>query len=105
MATEVLSFKINGGDEVVANVIKTLRQDNNVDGEIVSYIVRRPHILRFQQVAPGQVGLIFVPWTLSNPEIDRLSIPVASLVIPPFSPSAEVEKQYLEQTSGLVLAQ
>lgn len=105
MASEVLSFKINGGDEVVARVIKTVRKDNNVDGEITSYIVRRPHILRFQQTGPNQVGLIFVPWTLSNPEIDRLEIPAASLVIPPFAPSSNVETQYQEQTSGLVLAQ
>lgn len=102
--SEVLSFKINGGDEVVAQVIKTVRKDNSVDGEIVSYLVRRPHILRFQPIAPGQVGLAFVPWTLSNPEIERLTIPVASLMIPPFSPSTNVEHQYLEQTSSLVLA-
>ena len=100
--SEVLAFKIVGGDEVVANVLKTVRS-NGVDGDITSYIVRRPHILRFQQVAPGQVGLAFVPWTLANPTIDRMTIP-AEAVILTFSPDENVEKQYLEQTTGLALA-
>lgn len=100
--SEVLAFKIVGGDEVVANVLKTIRS-NGVDGDITSYIVRRPHILRFQQVAPGQVGLAFVPWTLANPTIDRMTIPVEAVILT-FSPDENVEKQYLEQTTGLALA-
>ena len=99
--SEGLSFKIVGGEEIVASVIKTLHA-NGVDNTPTGWVVRRPHILRFQPVAPGQVGLAFVPWTLSNPEIDRIEIP-ASAVLLTFAPSDNVEKQYLEQTTRLTL--
>lgn len=107
----VLAFKLIGGDEVVAEVTEIVR--NNVQmltesvssaGPIVSYTVRRPHVLRFQPVAPGQIGLAFVPWVLSNPEINSVTIPVEALLIPPFEASKNVEDQYLQQTSGIALA-
>lgn len=104
----VTSFKMVGGDEVVAEVLETKSGNQKVEdglfaNAVTTYVVRRPHILQFQPVAPGQLGLAFVPWTLANPTIERLEIP-ASAVLLTFSPSANVEKQYLEQTSGLKLA-
>jgi hypothetical protein len=51
----------------------------------------------------GQIGLAFVPWTLSNPTIEVLDVP-ASAVLLMFDPSERVETQYLEQTSGISLA-
>lgn len=109
--SKVLAFKLIGGDEVVAEVLDEKRHKSAVlieskdpvDSPVAAYVVRRPHILRFQPVAPGQIGLAFVPWTLSNPEIERLEIP-ASAVVLSFEPSQNVERQYLEQTSGLAIA-
>jgi hypothetical protein len=121
--SEITSFKLLGGDEIVAEVLsvnrkavkatKTLLNESEAPkakkpaaketGEILSYTVRRPHILQFQPMGNGQLGLAFVPWTLSNPTIERLEIP-ASAVILPFSPSANVEREYIQQTSGLALA-
>lgn len=100
--SEILAFKILGGEEVVAEVVEVERTAG-IEGEITNYIVRRPHILKFQQVGPNQVGLVFVPWTLANPGIVRLPIP-ASAVLLSFSPDTNVERQYIEQTSGLALA-
>lgn len=90
----VKSFKLISGEEVVATVVTTLNP--------TGYTLRKPHILQFQQVAPGQLGLAFIPWTLSNPDIDTVEIPT-SAVISVFEPAAKVEKQYLEQTSGISL--
>ena len=73
------------------------------NGPVVSYTLRRPHILQMQPMGNGNVGLAFVPWTLSNPTIERLELP-ASAVLLTFQPSANVERQYLEQTSGLAVA-
>ena len=105
---EVLAFKMIGGDEVVASVVKTITEktvlaekDGSVStAAIKAYVVRKPHILRFQPVAPGQIGLAFVPWTLSNPEIAELEIP-ASAVVLTYKPSEQVKTQYLSQTTGL----
>lgn len=106
MASEILSFKLIGGDEIVAEVVGVKRGNvltESTTSPITEYMVRRPHILQFQPVAPGKVGLAFVPWTLSNPTIERMQLP-ASAVILTFSPSENVEKQYIEQTSGIQLA-
>jgi hypothetical protein len=99
--SDVMSFKMVSGEEVVAELVSTKTFASDTDP--VSYTVRRPHILQFQPVGPGQLGLAFVPWTLSNPAIERLEIP-ASAVLLTFQPADKVERQYLEQTSGISLA-
>lgn len=103
--SHVKAFKLVGGEEVVASVVDEVYEnkmltENQSKGEVKAYVVRRPHILRFQPVSPGQVGLAFVPWTLSNPTIERLTIP-ASAVVLVFDPSDQVEQQYIQQTTGL----
>lgn len=107
--SQVLSFKLLGGEEVVAEVLETksgnqlLTEGAAFANAITSYVVKRPHILQFQQMGNGQVGLAFVPWTLSNPTIERIEIPASSVLLT-FLPSERVERQYLEQTSGISLA-
>lgn len=98
--SEVKSFKMVGGDEVVAGLITT-KEDTN--GVALAYRLRRPHILQFQPMGQGQIGLAFVPWTLSNPTIEVLEVP-ASAVLLMFDPSERVATQYLEQTTGISLA-
>ncbi len=97
---KVLSFKIVGGEEVVAEV---LNEKFSGTDKITSYTLKRPHILQFHQSGNGQVGLAFVPWTLSNPGIVSIEVP-ASAVILTFEPSLAVSDQYLQQVSGLSLA-
>jgi hypothetical protein len=108
MSNSVRSFKLVGGDEVVAEVTDIQyeyihHELGSSKGNIISYTVRRPHILQFQPMPNGNIGLAFVPWTLSNPTIERLNLPVSALIVPPFDPSPNVTKQYLEQTSGITL--
>lgn len=105
MSTKIMSFKTVGGEEIVAEVVREV--NNGVFGSDVStvaYVLKRPHVLRFQPVAPGQLGLAFVPWTLSNPDILEITLPVKSLVADPFEPAHRVAQQYLEQTSGIDLS-
>lgn len=100
MVNSVKSFKLVGGDEIVAEVVA---EKQTHDSSVVSYTLRRPHILQFQPMGNGNLGLAFVPWTLSNPTIERIDIPV-SQVVAMFDPAERVERQYLEQTSGISLA-
>lgn len=103
--SEVKVFKIVTGEEVVAELVsQRFVSDANVPEKIVSYSIRRPHTLQFQQVAPGQIGLAFVPWVLSNPSIEELKVPASAVIIPPFDADPQVERQYLEQTSGISLS-
>lgn len=96
---KIVSLKLITGEEIVAEVNHRLE----INDKVISYSVRRPHILSFQSVGPGQIGLAFVPWALSNPEIDNVHIP-AEAVIAEFIPADKVERQYIEQTSGISIA-
>lgn len=107
MSSKILAFKIVGGEEVVAEVVEevgphVLTESGSVQN-VAEYVVRRPHVLRMLPNGPGSMGLAFVPWTLSNPEIERLTIP-ASAVLLAFEPAAHVESQYIQQTSPIALA-
>lgn len=106
--SEVLSFKLISGEEVIAEVVQTNRASSLLlegpdTSPIVSYVVRRPHILQFQPMGNGQLGLAFVPWTLSNPGIERVILPKEAVLLT-FEPSSHAERQYIEQTSGIALA-
>lgn len=103
--SNVKSFKLVGGDEVVAEVVSE-NSGTLLTAEkqpVTSYTLRRPHILQFQPMGGGQLGLAFIPWTLSNPAIERVDIPVSQIVAV-FEPAERVERQYLEQTSGISIA-
>ena len=108
MSNTVLAFKLTSGEEVIAEVVEhqvsRLSENTSLTNMNGDYVVRRPHVLRFQPISPGQLGLAFVPWILSNPDIQNVVIFGKSLLAPPFEISAEVEKQYLQQTSGIQLA-
>jgi hypothetical protein len=95
---KVQVFKMLTSEEVVAEASASFIGSKEV------YTLRRPHTLQFQQIAPGQIGLAFVPWALSNPTIENMEVPASALLIPPFDPDPKVERQYLEQTSGISLS-
>lgn len=96
---DIRGFKIMGGEEVVAEVTGEVFAGNNV----THIKIKRPHILQFQPVAPGKVGLAFVPWTLSNPDIDELDVPM-SIILLSYPVSKAVESNYIRQTTGLEIA-
>jgi len=107
-SNNILTFKMVSGEEVVAAIVEEVGPSVLTEGgaktKIVEYIVRRPHMLRMLPNGAGSVGLAFVPWTLSNPEIEQLVIPAAAVLLT-YSPAKHVENQYIEQTSGIALAQ
>jgi len=99
--SDIVSLKMVTGEEIVSELKSTITSLGN--DQVTAYVVRRPHILQFQQVRPGQLGLAFVPWTLSNPEIESLEIPASSVVVK-FSPADSVQQQYIQQTSSIQIA-
>jgi hypothetical protein len=98
----VQAFKLVNGQEIVAVLEKT--QYNNVTMANPSgYTLRKPHILQLQQDGRGHIGMVFIPWTLANPDLPEIFLP-AEHVMFSFSPAEEVERQYLSQTSGIDLS-
>ena len=104
---KIRSFKLVTGEEIVTEVLtvaQRLAEGNGVlSGSGNCVTVRRPHVLQFQPVSPGQLGLALIPWTLSNPGIQSLEIPHSAILVE-FEPQNEVERQYIEQTSGIALS-
>lgn len=106
--SDIRSFKLVTGDEIIASVVREIKSSSMLtesegSSKVEGYVVKRPHSIQFQPVAPGQLGLALIPFTLSNPDIAELTIPASALVIPPFATAHGVQKQYLEQTSGIDL--
>ena len=105
----VKAFKLVTGEEVIAEVRdsdtqKLLLEEQRDTRDAVVYTLRHPNVLQFQQVGPGKFGMAMVPYTLSNPDLEEVKIP-ASKIITIFDVASNVEKQYLEQNTGLALAQ
>jgi hypothetical protein len=96
----IKAFKLVTGEEVVGELKSTALTDSKSKED---YLVGRPNVLRFQQVGPNQLGLTFVPWILSNPDIEEVTLSHTS-VIAITDLSEQVERNYLEQTSGIDLA-
>lgn len=96
MANEIKAFKMVTGEELVAEVVSRALQGGAIT-------VRRPHIIQLQQASPGQYGLVFIPWALSNPDIDKAEIQLSSIVVE-FEPGERIQREYLSQTSGIKLA-
>lgn len=103
MSNEVLAFKFISGEEVIAE-IKSKPFSTGAYAEDAKWELRRPHILRFHPIGPGQMGLAFVPWTLSNPDLESVVVSRVNMLCDPFEISADVEKQFLQQTSGIAIA-
>ena len=90
---QVVSLKLVSGEELVVRLLKETADSFTVDS---------PQVLQFQQQGNGQLGLAFVPWTISNPDAANIEIPL-SMVMAKFTPSPIVEKQYLTQTSRILM--
>lgn len=105
----VKAFKLVTGEEIIAEVRDSTTQllleevSKGMRAEEKSYVLRRPNVLHFQQVAPGKFGMAMAPYTLSNPELEEVTIP-ANKIITTYNVASSVEKQYLEQNTGLALS-
>jgi hypothetical protein len=105
MAT-IKTFKLVSGEEVVARVSERTALIETVGAAPATpttYELHRPMTIQLQPVAPGKFGLAFVPYALSNPEVETITVSAAN-VVAVFEPAKEVERQYLQQTTGLELA-
>ena len=104
---DVRVFKLITGEEIIAGLqdasSATVLTESVSPGNINTVTLLKPMMIQIQQVGPGQIGLVIVPWSLANQQIDSVDIKANMIVADPFMPNFEVEKQYLEQVSGLKL--
>jgi hypothetical protein len=100
--SNVVTLKLVSGEEVVATLVSKISA--TLDSNVAAYRVSKPQTLQFRPFGnSGQMGLAFMPWTLSNPTLREVDIP-ATFVMCVVDTDAEVTRQYLEQTTGIALA-
>lgn len=95
----IVSLKMISGEELITDLKSTIEDSS---GKPLYYVVRKPHILQLQQTPKG-LGLAFVPWTLSNPDIEEMQIPVQNVMVK-FTPSDKLEKQFIQETTSIQIA-
>jgi hypothetical protein len=97
---KVQALKLTNGQEVISEVKQNIRLGGS--DEVISYTLTRPFVLHLS-IMPGGMDLAMVPFTLANPGLREITIP-AKMVDVVFEPSIDVERRYLEQTSGIAVA-
>lgn len=90
----VKGFKLISGEEVIARVDEVTSNNDK-------YSVDRPRLIIPQQTG-GQLTIVLVPWAISAGENATLEIK-ASAVVATFEPLASIERDYVEQTTGIKL--
>ena len=97
MSTEILLFKLNTNEELMAK-IKVDNEDH--------YILDKPRSLAPMQAENGQVQLVFIPWMMGAQDpksgfeavvkLDKLAV-IGTVIEPPEG----LVKLYLSKTSGI----
>ena len=92
---DIKIFKLINGDEIIAEVVS-----HNVGS---NWKLRKIRMIILQEVQQGRVGLGLLPWLASNVngEFELHSTSLAGL---PYDPEDDLQKAYLQQTTGITLA-
>ena len=92
--SEVRVFKISTGEELISRI----KEDN---GD--SYVLEQPRVVAIAPQANGQVSVTLIPLFASNQDGDA-TLHKAHIVGEPDRINDELEKGYVEQTTGIALA-
>ena len=93
---DVKSFKLIGGQELVAEFL----------GETgLGYRVRRPLVVHVLRTPDGQGQLAFAQWSMVQDPAADIELFDTGLHCPPVNLIPEIAKSYAEQVTGLALPQ
>lgn len=87
-------FKLISSEEIIAKV---------VGSDTSSWTLEAPMIIQLSQVAPGQVGVMLMPWIVGNQKTNVTLKTSTMAISEPIPAAKELEDQYLQQTSGIQL--
>lgn len=87
-------LKLTTGEEVIGH-FKVQSGD--------MYELTKARQIVMQPVGPQQVGIGLLPWLASNQD-GEIPIKKSQVVTMPITPPEELEKEYLQQTTGIALA-
>lgn len=108
---KVICIRFNSGEEIIAKLEDTQVLTGvpsqfegegpwDPNGKVTIGTIRG---VTFQPVGPNQVGIAFIPWAVGNVDTKAI-IDLTNSAVAVYAPSSDLEKGYLEQTSGIQLA-
>ena len=111
---KVICIKLSSGEELIAKykvpvsmLTETYESALFPDGQDIFDIPKKDfdcedvRIVSLQQVGNNQIGIVFIPWAVGNPDgMLRINHEHVSAV---YTATGELEKGYLSQTSEIAL--
>lgn len=91
---DIVTVKLVSGEEIVGRMTDRTHE---------SIALSKPVQIAMQPVGPGQMGLGFLP-VLGSVEDATLHFQVQNLLIKPVKTGADVSRNYIQATTGLVTA-
>ncbi len=93
MSQEIIAFKLLAGAEIVGRKVKETED---------LIVLEKARVVQMVQTGPQQVGMSLQPFMVSD--IDgEIPFRKDGMATDPITPSLEVEKPYLEQTTTIAL--
>lgn len=102
---KVICVRLNSGEEIIGKVVETVSTSDTIDMEIPKGKLTLTTVrgITFQPVGKNQIGIAFIPFAVGNDSANMTFI-LENCAQTIFAPSREIERGYLEQTSGITLA-
>lgn len=92
--SEIRIFKLSNGDELIATIVEA-HNDDVIKVEKVRQLV-------MQQTEKG-LGMGLFPW-LGSAIDSEVELYRSNFAVVPFAPDTQLEKEYLQQTTGIAIA-
>jgi hypothetical protein len=110
MSQQIIGVKLNSGEEIIAKVVSYPLIDGADYFNIKTGFQYPPkailediRVLNIQQVSADQVALMLAPWIIGNQQTS-VELNLASIAQAVYPPSANIEANYIQQTSRIALA-
>ena len=107
---KVICIRFTSGEEVIGKLVEGRHLSDahsyqgtgpwEPTGNVVLSTVRG---VTFQPMGKNQVGIAFIPFAIGNTDVD-LMFKLDNCAVAVYPPSSDLEKGYLEQTTGISLA-
>ena len=107
---KVICIRLNSGEEIIGQLVNNesiIVTDQferagpwTPEGTVTIKTVRG---ITFQAVGQNQMGIAFIPWSIANIDGEHKLI-LENCAASAYAPSNDIERGYLEQTSGIQLS-
>lgn len=103
---ETLCIRLTSGEEIIGKIDQ---EETTIDTTTTSIMPKGVVTLgtvrgiTFQQVGQNQLGIAFIPFAIANSDA-KMTFILENCAAVVYPPSADLERGYLEQTSGISLA-